>query len=72
MALSMRSWAFDLLDDNAPTRLGEAVKKLKDESVTLPLQPTPLDTAHFRLAQRYLKRLGYYQGEEIGVMDNAL
>jgi|SRR5438552_1085288 len=70
---NLRSWAVDLLDDNSPTRLGEVVKrKLKEGSVTLPLQPSPLDMANFRLAQRYLKRLGYYRGEETGVMDDAL
>ena len=35
-------------------------------------QQTPLDTANFRLAQRYLKRLGYYRGEETGIMDGVL
>jgi murein L,D-transpeptidase YcbB/YkuD len=70
---NLRSWAVDLLDDNSPTRLGATVKqKLKEGSITLPSQPGPLDTANFRLAQRYLKRLGYYQGDETGIMDDAL
>jgi len=69
---NLRRWAVDLLDDNSPTRLGQVKQKLKEGSVTLPLQPSPLDTANFRLAQRYLKRLGYYRGEETGVMDDAL
>jgi murein L,D-transpeptidase YcbB/YkuD len=70
---NLRSWAVDLLDDNSPTPLGMTVKqKLKEGSVTLPSQPSPLDTANFRLAQRYLKRLSYYQGDETGAMDDAL
>jgi murein L,D-transpeptidase YcbB/YkuD len=70
---NLRNWAVDLLDDNSPTPLGATVRqKLKEGSITLPSQPSPLDTANFRLAQRYLKRLGYYQGDETGVMDDAL
>ena len=70
---NLRSWAVDLLNDNSPTHLGEAVKeKLKKGTVTLPSGPQPLDTANYRLAQRYLKRLGYYQGEETGILDGAL
>jgi len=71
----LRGWAVDLLNDNSPTLLSKAVKeKLRQGSVTLPQsqQQTPLDTANFRLAQRYLKRLGYYRGEETGIMDGVL
>ena len=70
---NLRSWAVDLLDANSPTPLGDTVKrKLKEGSVTLPSEPNQLDMANFRLAQRYLRRLGYYQGDETGVMDEAL
>jgi murein L,D-transpeptidase YcbB/YkuD len=70
---NLRNWAVDLLDDNSPTPLGATVRqKLKEGSITLPSGPNPLDTANFRLAQRYLKRLGYYRGEETGDYDNAL
>ncbi len=70
---NLRSWAVDLLNDNSPTHLGGAVKqKLKEGTVTLPSQTAPLDRALFRLAQRYLGRLGYYQGKETGDYDNAL
>jgi len=47
-------------------------QKLKEGSITLPSVPNPLDTGNFRLAQRYLKRLGYYRGEETGDYHNAL
>ena len=70
---NLRSWAVDLLDENSPTHLGDTVKKkLKEGSLILPSQPSPLDTANFRLAQRYLRRLGYYGGDETGVMDDSL
>ena len=69
---SLRSWAVDLLNDNSPTHLSQAVKlKLTEGTVHLPGQP-PLDTANYKLAQRYLKRLGYYQGEETGIYDVPL
>jgi len=69
----LRSWAVELLDDNSPTRLGKDVKdKLEKGIVTLPATPSPLDSVMFRLAQRYLKRLGYYQGEETGNYDDPL
>ena len=66
----LRSWAVDLLNDNSPTHLSQAVKlKLKEGTVTLLSGPNPLDIANFKLAQRYLKRLGYYWGEETGIYD---
>src|SRR5437870_3526744 len=70
---NLRGWAVDLLSENSPTRLSKDVKdKLKKGIVTLPSTPSPLEAVIYRLAQRYLKRLGYYQGEETGNYDNAL
>ena len=70
---SLRSWAVDLLNDNSPTHLSEAVKdKLRNGTVTLPSAPSPLDAVVCRLAQCYLKRLGYYKGGETGNYDNEL
>jgi Putative peptidoglycan binding domain len=69
----LRSWAVDLLNDNSPTQLtGDVAKKLRQGIVKLPSGPTGQDVALFKLAQRYLKRLGYYQGEESGIYDDAL
>jgi hypothetical protein len=70
---SLRRWAVDLLNDNSPTHLSQDVMdKLKEGSVKLPSGPSGQDIALFKLAQRYLKRLGYYQGEETGILDGAL
>jgi hypothetical protein len=69
----LRRWAVDLLNDNSPTKLSLNVQEqLRTGAVKLPSQPSPLDRANFRLAQRYLKRLGYYWGEETGDYDNPL
>jgi len=70
---NLRKWAVDLLNDNSPTELSDDVKKkLGKGTVTLPSAPSGQDVALFKLAQRYLKRLGYYRGEETGIMDGAL